>query len=113
MTHSLPTSKPTPARPTVFAMLEEVLDLSVGFVVVMLPLLILALPGIIVFFVVPAVLLAILAAAVAAVLAVIAAPPYLLVRWLRRRPQRPATPPAGQAPKPVRAATPIRQLRHG
>jgi hypothetical protein len=109
MTHSLSTSTSTPARPSGFAMLEEVLDLSVGFIVVSLPLLILALPGIIVFFVVPAVLIGIVAAAVAAVLAVLAAPPYLLVRWLRRRSRPTAAPPAARAngaPNSIRVAAP-------
>jgi hypothetical protein len=66
-------------------MLEEVLDLSVGFIVVSLPLLLLSLPGIVLFVVLPAILLLALIVPLAAIGAVLGGPPYLLVRWLRRR----------------------------
>ena len=66
-------------------MLEEVLDLSIGFIVVALPLLLLSLPGIVLFVVLPAILLLALIVPLAAIGAVIGGPPYLLARWLRRR----------------------------
>jgi membrane protein implicated in regulation of membrane protease activity len=78
-------------------MLEELIDLSAGLGVALLPVLLLAVPGIILFVVLPAILLLALAAPLAAIGAVIAAPPYLLARWLRRRRRRNAPPPAGQA----------------
>jgi hypothetical protein len=73
--------KPTTPTSTVGEMLEELIDLSAGFGVALLPALLLAVPGIILFVVLPAILLL----AVAAPLAVIAVPPYLVARWLRRR----------------------------
>ncbi len=69
-------------------MLEEVLDLSIGFIVVSLPLLLLSLPGIVLFVVLPAILLL----ALLLPLAAIAVPPVLLARWLRARRRRPARP---------------------
>jgi membrane protein implicated in regulation of membrane protease activity len=65
-------------------MLEEVIDLSAGLGVTLLPLLLLAVPGIILVVLPPAILLT----ALALPLAVIAVPPYLVARWLRRRRQR-------------------------
>jgi Flp pilus assembly protein TadB len=62
-------------------MLEELMDLSTGLGVVLLPLLVLSVPAIILFVVLPAILLL----ALAAPLAVIAVPPYLVARRLRRR----------------------------
>jgi membrane protein implicated in regulation of membrane protease activity len=78
-------------------MLEELIDLSAGFGVALLPVLLLAVPGIILFVVLPAILLLALAVPLAVIGAVIAAPPYLLARWLRRRRRRSAAPPAGRA----------------
>jgi hypothetical protein len=66
-------------------MLEELIDLSVGFGVALMPLLLLSMPGIILFVVLPAILLLALAAPLAAVGAVIAAPLYLVRRLRRRR----------------------------
>ncbi len=80
MTHVPPTSHPTFGE-----MLEEVLDLSIGFIVVSLPLLLLSLPGIVLFVVLPAILLLALLVPLAAIGAIIGGPPYLLARWLRRR----------------------------
>ena len=56
-------------------MLEEVLDLSIGFIVVALPLLLLSLPGIVLFVVLPAILLLALIAPLAVIGAVIGGPP--------------------------------------
>jgi len=66
-------------------MLEEVIDLSTGLGVALLPLLVLSVPGIILFVLLPAVVLLVLAVPLAAIGAVVAAPPYLVARWLRRR----------------------------
>jgi hypothetical protein len=85
-------------------MLEELIDLSAGFGVTLLPLLLLAVPGIILFIVLPGILLLALAAPLAALGAVIAVPPYLLARWLRRRRRRAASPPAGRADRGPRPA---------
>ena len=81
---------PQPPRPTFGEMFEEVLDLSGGLGVALLPVLLLSVPGIILFVVLPAILLLALAAPLAVIGAVLAAPPYLLVRWLRRRRRRPS-----------------------
>jgi hypothetical protein len=78
-------------------MLEELIDLSAGLGVALLPLLLLAVPGIILFVVLPALLLLALAAPLAVIGTVIAVPPYLVARWLRRRRRRTAKPPAGHA----------------
>jgi uncharacterized membrane protein len=66
-------------------MLEELIDLSAGFGVALMPVLLLAVPGIILFVVLPAILLLAVAAPLVAIGAVLATPPYLLARWLRRR----------------------------
>jgi Flp pilus assembly protein TadB len=98
---------PQPPRPTFGEMLEELMDLSAGLGVALLPLLVLAVPGIILFVVLPVILLLALAAPLAAIGAVIAVPPYLLARWLRRRRRRTASPPAGladSAPRSVRTS---------
>ena len=84
-------------------MLEELIDLSAGVGVALLPVLLLAVPGIILFVVLPAILLLALAAPLAAIAAVIAAPPYLLARWLRRRRRRTESPPAGIAESALRS----------
>ena len=68
-------------------MLAELMDLTTGAGAALMPLLLLAMPGILLCVVIPAVLLL----ALALPLAVLAAPPYLVARLLRRRRQR-ATP---------------------
>jgi hypothetical protein len=78
-------------------MLEEVIDLTVGLGVALLPLLVLSVPAIVLFVVLPAILLLALAAPLALIGAVIAVPPYLVARRLRRRRRRTANPPAGHA----------------
>ena len=79
------------------------MDLGAGFGVALLPALLLAVPGIILFVVLPALLLLPLAL----VAAVLAAPPYLLARWLRRRRGRTPTPRARvSAVRSVRTSSP-------
>jgi hypothetical protein len=94
---------PEPSRPTFGEMLEELIDLSVGLGVALLPLLLLSVPGIILFVVLPAILLLALAVPLAAIGAVLAAPPYLLARWLRRRRRRTASAPADRAGSGLRS----------
>jgi hypothetical protein len=92
-----------PTSPTFGEMLEELMDLSAGFGVALLPVLLLAVPGIILFVVLPALLLLPLALIAAA----LAGPPYLLARWLRRRRGRTPTPPARlPTMQPVRTSSP-------
>jgi hypothetical protein len=86
-------------------MLEEVIDLSAGLGVALLPVLLLSVPGIILFVVLPAILLLALAAPLAVLGAVIAAPPYLVARWLRRRRRRTARPSAGDADSALRSVS--------
>jgi len=113
MKHTPPTSTtartPQPSRPTFGEMLEELIDLSAGLGVALMPVLLLAVPGIILFVVLPAILLLALAAPLAVIGAVIAVPPYLLARWLRRRrlPGSPSRRRAGPS-DPRRAVAPIR-----
>ena len=98
---------PQPPHPTFGEMLEEVIDLSVGLGVALLPLLVLSVPAIVLFVVLPAILLLALAAPLALIGAVIAVPPYLVARRLRRRRHRTAKSPAGHAgsaPRPVRTS---------
>jgi hypothetical protein len=85
-------------------MITEVVDLGGGLAAGLLPLLLLSVPGIILFVVLPAILLLALAAPLAAVGAAIAAPPYLLARWLRRRRRRTASRPA-PSDSPPRSVT--------
>jgi hypothetical protein len=102
MNHTNPTSPPAQATPG--EMFWELMDLTAGVGVALVPVLLLAVPGI-VLVVVPTMILLL---AVTLPLALIAAPPYLLARWLRRRrrigPRRPLVirsprtlPPAGRA----------------
>ena len=83
---------PQPQHPTFGEMLEEVIDLTVGLGVALLPLLVLSVPAIVLFVVLPAILLLALAAPLALIGAVIAVPPYLVARRLRRRRRRTANP---------------------
>jgi hypothetical protein len=88
-------------------MLEELIDLSAGLGVALMPLLLLAMPGIILFVVLPAILLLAVAVPLAVIGAVVAGPPYLVARWRRRRRSRSASPPAGHtdsALRPVRTS---------
>lgn len=62
------------------------MDLSVGLGILLLPLLILAVPGIVLFVVLPGILLLAVAGAPVAIAAAIIGPPYMLFRlfWRRR-----------------------------
>jgi hypothetical protein len=96
-----PTPPTSPPRPTFGELLAEVIDLAGGLAAGLLPLLLLSVPGIILFVVLPAIVLLALAlplVAVGAVLAVLAVPPYLLARGRRRRRGRAATRAAGLRP---------------
>jgi hypothetical protein len=111
MTHTHPTSTmatprddartPQPPRPTLGEMVEELMDLSAGFGVALMPVLLLAVPGIILFVVLPGILLLALALPLGVIGAVIAGPPYLLARWLRRRRERTTPPAADRGLRPV------------
>jgi Flp pilus assembly protein TadB len=121
MKHTPPTSTtatprddartPQPPHSTLGEMLEELIDLSAGIGVALMPLLLLAVPGIILFVVLPAILLLALAAPLAAIGAVIAVPPYLVARLVRRRRRRPAKPPAGHAESALRSVRTSGQSR--
>jgi Flp pilus assembly protein TadB len=99
MTHAPPPSTtatprdgartPRPPHPTSGEILEEVMNLSSGLVVALLPLFLLSVPAIVLFVVLPAILLLALAASLAVIAAVMAVPPYLVARRLRRRAERP------------------------
>jgi hypothetical protein len=94
---------PEPSSPTFGEMVEELIDLSAGAGVALMPVLLLAVPGIILFVVLPAILLLALAAPLAVIGAVVAGPPYLIARWLRRRRRRPTAGRSGSARRPVGA----------
>jgi hypothetical protein len=72
---------PTPPSQSIGEMLEEVIDLVTGLTVFALPALLLSIPGIVLFVLLPAILLL----ALLLPLAVVAVPPILLVRWLSGR----------------------------
>ena len=74
-----------PQEPSFAEMLGEVVSLSVGFVVALLPLLLTAVPGLVLLLVLPAVLLLAVAALPVVIAALLLGPPVLLVRALRRR----------------------------
>jgi hypothetical protein len=93
-----PTPPTSPPRPTFGELLAEVIDLAGGLAAGLLPLLLLSVPGIILFVVLPAIVLLALALPLVAVGAVLAVPPYLLARGRRRRRGRTATRAAGLRP---------------
>jgi hypothetical protein len=72
-------------RPGLLQMIAEVVDLSAALGILLLPLLVTAVPGIILFLVLPAVLLLAVAVVPVALSAAVAGPAYLLVRSVRRR----------------------------
>ena len=71
-------------RPTTSEILWEVNDLIGGAVVMLLPMLLLAVPGILLFVVLPALVLLAVAAAPVVVAGAVLAPTYLLARLVRR-----------------------------
>jgi Flp pilus assembly protein TadB len=91
--------------PGFLEMLGEIADVTMGLSIILLPLLTIAIPGVLLLLVLPAVLLAAVAAAPVVIAAALLGPPYLLVRRLRRR-QRSKTP-------PVDSPTATRRVRVG
>jgi Flp pilus assembly protein TadB len=75
----------TDDRPSFGEMLGQVADLSAGLGILLLPALAIALPGVILMLVLPAVLLAGAVAAPLVLAGALVGPPYLLVRAVRRR----------------------------
>jgi hypothetical protein len=73
------------APPTTADLLWEASELASGAVVMLLPMLLLAVPGILLFAVLPALVLLAVAAVPAVVAGVILAPAYLLSRIVRQR----------------------------
>ena len=76
--------------PPISTVLEELGALGAGLVAALMPVLLLSVPGIILFVLLPAILLLVLAVPLAVVGALIAGPPYLIARWARRRRHRAA-----------------------
>lgn len=66
-------------------MLGDVIDLMGGLAVVLLPLWIIAIPGVVLCLVLPAVLLLVVAAVPALVVGAVVTPPLLMVRAVRRK----------------------------
>jgi Flp pilus assembly protein TadB len=85
-------------RPTIGQIVWETLDLAAGLGIVLLPLLLTALPGIILLLVLPVLLLGLVAAAPVVIAGAILAPPYLLLRSLRRMWNRRQAPPGRRKP---------------
>jgi Flp pilus assembly protein TadB len=78
-------SDPHPPQPSFAEFLGEVVDLTAGLTVLLLPLLVISIPGVFLILVLPVILLLLVAAVPALVVAAILTPPFLLVRALRRR----------------------------
>jgi Flp pilus assembly protein TadB len=98
---------PTPDQPTAVEMLEEVAGLATGLTAALLPLFLISVPGVILLLVLPAALLVLAAALPVAIGAALLAPPYLLVRAVRRRRgKRTRRPSAGTTSRPVPAVRP-------
>jgi hypothetical protein len=70
--------------PGVLEAVGEIVDLSAGLGIILLPLFTIAIPGVILLLILPAVLLAAVAAAPLVIAAVFLMPPILLVRTFRR-----------------------------
>ena len=79
---TVPPPRPEPSQ-TTGEMLWEVVDLTGGAAVMLLPLLLLAVPGIAAFIVLPAIVLLAVAAAPVIVAGAVVVPAYLLVRAVR------------------------------
>jgi Flp pilus assembly protein TadB len=80
--------QPDNQGPSLMEGIGELVDLSAGVGIILLPLFTIAIPGVLLMLVLPALLLALVAAAPVAIAGALLAPPYLLVRLLRRRRQR-------------------------
>ena len=78
--------------PTAGDILWEIVDAIGGLSVMLLPLLLLAVPGIALFLVLPALLVLAVVAVPALAAAAIVVPSYLLIRAVRSRPGTPRTP---------------------
>jgi len=77
---------PIPAR-RVSTAVEELLDLTVGFGIILLPLFAISLGGIILFLIAPVVLVLLAAAIPVVIGGALLAPPFLLARFVWRRAQ--------------------------
>jgi Flp pilus assembly protein TadB len=78
---------PRDRNPSLLEILGEVVNLSAGLFVALMPLMIISLPGVFLILMLPAVLLLAVAVVPALVLGALLTPPLLLVRALRRRRQ--------------------------
>jgi hypothetical protein len=74
-----------PPQPSFAEFLGEVVDLTAGLTVLLLPMWLICVPGVFLILILPVLLLAIAAAVPALVVGAVVAPPVLLVRALRRR----------------------------
>ena len=74
-----------PPQPSFAEMLGEIVNLTAGLAIVLLPLWIIAIPGVILILVLPAVLLLVAVAVPALVVGAVLAPPILVVRAVRRK----------------------------
>jgi hypothetical protein len=81
-----------PEGPTFLQIFEEISELGAGLNVMLMPFVLIAVPGIILLLVLPAVVLLAAAAVPAVIVAAVIGPPYLLVRAIRRRGGRPHRP---------------------
>ena len=74
-----------PSQPSFAEMLGEVVNLIAGLTVLLLPVLLISVPGVLLVLVLPVVLVLAVAAVPALLVGAVLAPPFLLVRLLRRR----------------------------
>jgi Flp pilus assembly protein TadB len=74
-----------PPQPSFAELVGEVVDLTAGLAIVLLPLFTIAIPGVLLILVAPVILLLVVAAVPALVVGAVLAPPFLLVRAVRRR----------------------------
>ena len=75
---------PTDRNPSLLEMLGEVVNLSAGLFVALLPLMIITLPGVFLILILPLVALLVVAAVPALLLGALLAPPVLLIRLSSR-----------------------------
>ena len=78
-------SDPHPPQPSFAELVGDVIDLMGGLAVVLLPLWTIAIPGVILILVLPVVLLLVAVAVPALVVGAVLAPPFLVVRAVRRK----------------------------